>query len=157
MEVVVPLFVLADKGNYRKTGPVSRWIEHQGSARISFCRWSSGFHRSSLQFACICTVCNCLRPVNGTFDSSWYRICRKTTVREVMATIRPLKTGVVIGSYDFYRATAKHTHGFPIDVCRSVCPSVCPSNACIVTKRKHLAKKVQLWLIGSRPRAFQWA
>ena len=35
--------------------------------------------------------------------------------------------------------------------------SVCLSNACIVTKRKHLAKKVQLWLIGSRPRAFQWA
>jgi len=32
--------------------------------------------------------------------------------------------------------------------------SVCLSNACIVTKRKHLAKKVQLWLIGSRPRAF---
>ena len=39
----------------------------------------------------------------------------------------------------------------------SVCLSVCLSNAWIVTKRKHLAKKVQLWLIGSRPRAFQWA
>ena len=38
----------------------------------------------------------------------------------------------------------------------SVCLSVC-QNAWIVTKRKHLAKKVQLWLIGSRPRAFQWA
>ena len=37
--------------------------------------------------------------------------------------------------------------------------SVRLSNAWIVTKRKHLAKKVQLWLIGSRPRprAFQWA
>ena len=47
-------------------------------------------------------------------------------------------------------------------VCRavfpmSVCPSVCLSNAWIVTKRKHLVKKVQLWLIGSRPWAFQWA
>ena len=31
---------------------------------------------------------------------------------------------------------------------------VCPLNACIVTPRKHLAKKVQLWLIGSRLRAF---
>ena len=39
----------------------------------------------------------------------------------------------------------------------SVRPSVCPSHAWIVTKRKHLAKKVQLWLIGSRLRALQWA
>ena len=60
---------------------------------------------------------------------------------------------ISIGNHRFYRATAKHTHGFPIDVC----PSVRPSNACIVTKRKHLAKKVQLWLIRSRPRAFQCA
>ena len=37
-----------------------------------------------------------------------------------------------------------------------LCPSVRLSNACIVTKRKHLAKKVQLWLIGSRLWAFQW-
>ena len=29
----------------------------------------------------------------------------------------------------------------------SACPSVCLSNACIVTKGKHLAKKVQLWKI----------
>jgi len=29
---------------------------------------------------------------------------------------------------------------------KAVCPSVCPSNACIVTKRKHLAKKVPLVL-----------
>ena len=28
--------------------------------------------------------------------------------------------------------------------CLSVCPSICLSNACIVTKRKHLTKKVQL-------------
>jgi len=28
-------------------------------------------------------------------------------------------------------------------VCLSVCPSVCLSKACIVTKRKHLAKKFQ--------------
>ena len=39
----------------------------------------------------------------------------------------------------------------------SVRPSVCLSHAWIVTKRKHLAKKVQLWLIGSPLRAFQWA
>ena len=39
-----------------------------------------------------------------------------------------------------------------------VCPSVCLSvTAWIVTKRKHLAKKVQLWLIGSRLLRFQWA
>ena len=36
------------------------------------------------------------------------------------------------------------THAIVIDVCPSVCPSVCLSNACIVTKRKHPAKKVQL-------------
>jgi len=36
----------------------------------------------------------------------------------------------------------------------SVRLSLCLSNAWIVTKRKHLAKKVQIWLIGSRPRAF---
>ena len=36
----------------------------------------------------------------------------------------------------------------------SVCPSVM---AWIVTKRKHLAKKVQLWPIGSRLLRFQWA
>jgi len=53
----------------------------------------------------------------------------------------------------FYRATAKHTHGIVVEFC----PSVRLSNACIVTKRKHIAKKVQLWLTGSRPRAFQWA
>jgi len=35
--------------------------------------------------------------------------------------------------------------------------SVCLSNAFIVTKRKHLAKKVQLWLTGSRLWASQWA
>ena len=40
----------------------------------------------------------------------------------------------------FYRATAKHTHCFPT----SVRLSVRLSNACIVTKGKHLAKKVQL-------------
>ena len=39
----------------------------------------------------------------------------------------------------------------------SVRLSVRPSHAWIVTKRKQLAKKVQLWLIGSRLRAFQWA
>ena len=51
------------------------------------------------------------------------------------------------------------THGIAVDVCLSVRPSVCRlslSNACIVTKRKHLTKKVQLWLIESCPRAFQW-
>ena len=55
----------------------------------------------------------------------------------------------------FYSATIceAYTHGIAVDVCLSVRLS----NACIVTKRKHLAKKVQLWLIGSRPRAFQWA
>ena len=36
----------------------------------------------------------------------------------------------------------------------SVCLSVCLSHACIVTKRKHLAKKVQLWLIGKSPTSF---
>ena len=40
---------------------------------------------------------------------------------------------------------------------KRVRPSVCPSHAWIVTKRKHLAKKVQLWLIASRLQAFQWA
>jgi len=39
----------------------------------------------------------------------------------------------------FYRATAKHTHGIAVEIL-----SVRLSNACIVTKRKHLAKKVQL-------------
>ena len=43
-------------------------------------------------------------------------------------------------------------------VCPSICLSVCLSvTAWIVTKRKHLAKKVQLWLIGSRLLRFQWA
>ena len=58
----------------------------------------------------------------------------------------------------FYRATAKHTQGIAVEilsVCLSVRPSVCLSNAWIVTKRKHLVKKVQLWLIVSRLRAFQ--
>ena len=41
-----------------------------------------------------------------------------------------------------------------IDVCPSVRPSVCLSNAWIVTKRKHVAKKVQLWLIGKSPTSF---
>jgi len=30
-----------------------------------------------------------------------------------------------IREVDFYRATAKHTHGLPIDICLSVCLSVC--------------------------------
>ena len=38
-----------------------------------------------------------------------------------------------------------------------LCPSVCLSNAWIVSKRKHAAKKGQLWLLGRRLRAFQWA
>jgi len=57
----------------------------------------------------------------------------------------------------FDRATAKHTHGIAVKILSvrlSVCLSVCLSNACMVPKRKHLAKKVQLWLIGSRPWAF---
>ena len=40
---------------------------------------------------------------------------------------------------------------------KAVCLSIRPPNACIVTKRKHLAKKVQLWLIGNRLWAFQRA
>jgi len=56
----------------------------------------------------------------------------------------------------FYRATANHMHGIAVEIL-SVRPSVRLSNACIVTKRKHLAKKVQLWLMGNRLRAFQWA
>ena len=40
----------------------------------------------------------------------------------------------------------------------SVCPSVCLSNACIVPKLKHLAKKsLIMTILGSRLRAFQWA
>jgi len=39
----------------------------------------------------------------------------------------------------------------------SVSISVRLSIVCILAKRKHLAKKVQLWLIGSRTRALQWA
>ena len=41
----------------------------------------------------------------------------------------------------FYRATEKHTHGLAVDICLSVRLSVCLSNACNVTKWKHLAKK----------------
>jgi len=44
----------------------------------------------------------------------------------------------------FYPATAKHTHGIAVEILSvrpSVRPSVRLSNACIVTKRKHLAKK----------------
>ena len=43
----------------------------------------------------------------------------------------------------FYLATAKHTHGIAVEIL-SVRLSVCLSNACVVTKQKHLAKKVQL-------------
>jgi len=58
------------------------------------------------------------------------------------AVITHYVIALIITSH-FYRATAKHTHGIAIDF-QSVLPSVCLSNACIVTKRKHLAKKVQL-------------
>ena len=45
--------------------------------------------------------------------------------------------------FGFYRATAKHTHGIAVEIL-SVRPSVRLQNPCGVTKRKHLAKKVQL-------------
>ena len=56
------------------------------------------------------------------------------------------------------------SRGIVMSNCPSVCPSVClsvrpsvsPSNAWIVTKRKHLAKKVQLWLLGSFPMSLRW-
>ena len=50
-----------------------------------------------------------------------------------MTAVATVKVAVSV-----YRATAKHT----AYCCRdSVCMSVCLSNACIVTKRKHLAKR----------------
>jgi len=54
----------------------------------------------------------------------------------------------------FYRAAAMHAR---YSHERNVCLSVRLSNAWIVTKRKHLAKKVKLWLIVSRLLAYQWA
>ena len=67
--------------------------------------------------------------------------------------------------YVYYLNTERHVlqaHSFlPCDCeayARYCCrDSVRLSNACIVTKRKQLAKKVQLWLIGTRPRAIQSA
>ena len=48
---------------------------------------------------------------------------------------------------------------FPMSICPSVCLSVRLSNVWIVTKRKHLAKKVQLWLRKSPtsfPMSLRW-
>jgi len=53
-----------------------------------------------------------------------------------------------------YRATAKHTHGLAIDICLSVCLSVRLSNACIVIKRKHLAKKSSIMTNRKSPTSF---
>ena len=52
----------------------------------------------------------------------------------------------------FYRAALYATRSF---LWASVRPSVCQTRELWQTKA--LAKKVQLWLIGSRPRAFQSA
>ena len=120
---------------------------------LSYCwctvRWSIATRQQQWSFC----------PFSGGFDFRTYASDNK----EVRRSRSFLPTSVVLVSWckinngASYRATAKHTHGLAIDVCLSVCPSACLSNACIVTKRKHLAKKVQLWLIGSRPWAFQWA
>ena len=53
----------------------------------------------------------------------------------------------------FYLATAKHTHGIPVEIL-SVRPSVCLSNACTVTKRKHLAKKSSIMTNRKSPTSF---
>ena len=58
--------------------------------------------------------------------------------------------------FDQYIFTVRLCEAYSTTFCLSVCPSVRLSNVCIVTKQKHLVKKVQLWLIGSRPRAFDW-
>ena len=48
-----------------------------------------------------------------------------------------------------------------LSVCLSICPyvclSVCLSNACIVTKQKHLAKKSSIMTNRKRLRTIQWA
>jgi len=73
-----------------------------------------------------------------------------TSSRKVFKTSRQRST--------FYHATLYATRSFRwASIHLSVRPSVCLSNAWNVTKWKHLAKKVQISLIGSRPRAFQWA
>jgi len=66
--------------------------------------------------------------------------CDSVTTSWISEGLHSLTARSLLTSSSFYRATAKHTHGLAVDIC----PSVCLSNACIVTKRKHLAKKVQL-------------
>ena len=115
----------------------------------------------------------------------WHRYSAYRTKNEfskpLLSKIRALQTDGCTGRCDEFHITsafvrcaqkmeyltsilAQHLHSF-LPRCiyagrslrQQTCPSVCPSHAWIVTKRKHLAKKVQLWLIGSRLRAFQWA
>ena len=59
----------------------------------------------------------------------------------------------------FYRATVKHTHSIAVkilSVCLSVRPSVCQMRV-LWQNESTSRKKFNLWLIGSRPQAFQWA
>ena len=93
---------------------------------------------------------------------------RTRTRQDLSCPCSRCELAIIVYSFGLHSATwTKHDHFYRATMrsiyarycCRrlSVRLSVCQSNACIVTKRKHLAKKVQLWLIGSRPWAFQWA
>ena len=105
-------------------------------------------------FFCI-WLCYCVRTMMWIIQWKHYKLhCAVVTcvLQQVFRMKRIVKRG------GFYRAALYATRSFWwASVRLSVRPSVCLSNAWIVTKRKHLAKKVQLWLIGSWPRAFQWA
>ena len=102
-------------------------------------------------------VCNIIQmPLRCTSCQFWYRRTWRNVCQQGLC---------VVGHYS---QTWQHcrflacdceavTYAIVIDICLSVCLSVCLSNAWIVTKRKHLAKNVQLWLIGSPIWAFQWA
>jgi len=55
----------------------------------------------------------------------------------------------------FYHATMRSIYARYCCRRLSVCPSVCLSNACIVTKRKHLAKKSSIMTNRKSPTGFR--
>jgi len=106
-----------------------------------FYRWPK-----SVIFGLIVQQCLSLSCCGLETDQDIFTICKHGVHRW---------PGYVLAKFDTDRLrvfTALHWMQRPY-----VCLSVRPSNSCIVTKWKHLANKVQLWLIGSQLWAFQWA
>ena len=103
-----------------------------------------------------CTTDEVTPAMADGLTSQFYRFFRVLSGLSLLTIFCGIRC-TVFSDYILFTALQLCKRGIMISNCLSVLLSVYLSNACTVTKLKHLAKKAQLWLIGSRLRAFQWA